>query len=94
MDVISRVVITHTISAMTGQHVYQVHLSLKPGALDKTELEVISTEINGYYEARNFYLPQPKAGESLTNFITTLDWVPNIQTTTNGGTSVMIDNKK
>jgi hypothetical protein len=92
---ISKIVLVHGISHMTMQHVYQIHLTLKPGALEKKDPDALNTEVTGYYEARNFYVPQPKMDDSFKgNFLTTLLWVPNVQTTTSGGTRVTIDNKK
>ncbi|MFL9482779.1 MG2 domain-containing protein [Chitinophagaceae bacterium LWZ2-11] len=96
MDNISKVTIKHLLSAMNpGQDVYQIYLTLKPGANvgDANTPESISTEVVGYYEARSFYIPQPKQ-ISDKNYLTTLLWVPNIETKQTGPTRITIDNKK
>jgi hypothetical protein len=89
---ISKIVIKHGISAMTNQHVYQIHLTLKPDAMNKPDF--ISTEITGYYEARNFYVPQPKMENESTNFLTTVYWAPVIKTSESGFARITIDNQK
>ena len=93
VDQISQIVVKHGISVLNQQHAYHIYLTLKPGALDKTELESINPEVTGYYEARNFYVPQPKMNGDNINFLTTVLWMPNLQTTKNNDTKLVINNK-
>ena len=40
-----------------GSLLYVVHLSLLPGATETGDLSQIITQVNGYYEARQYYVP-------------------------------------
>ncbi|KAI9459589.1 hypothetical protein F5148DRAFT_1287118 [Russula earlei] len=94
MDNLSRVTIKHLLST-NGNDVYQIYLTLKPGANinGAASPELITTEVVGYYEARLFYVPQPSAATMGKNYLTTLDWQPVIQTNANGAAKVTINNR-
>ena len=52
----------------------------------------IDTEIEGYYQARNFYEPLPGVKLSLTDYRTTIHWEPNIKTDATGKATVSFYN--
>ncbi len=94
MNVISKVVVQHLVSAINpAKDIYVVNLTLKPEANQQNNPNLISTEITGYYQARQFYVPQPKAMATATkSFLTTQFWMPEIETV-NGNAKVVISNK-
>ena len=55
-----------------------------PGAL--------STDIDGYYQARAFYSPPPNAKLSVADYRTTIHWEPNIKTDAAGKATVSFYN--
>ncbi len=70
-----------------------IFLTLKPGAYN-TDLAVISTEIRGYYEARNFYAPSHAVPneDSQPDVRTTLFWEPYLVTDADGKATVSFYN--
>ena len=95
MDNLSKVTIKHLLSSARGNDVYEVLLTLKPGANvnGAGSPELINTEVVGYYEARSFYVPQAAATTMGKSYLTTLDWQPVIQTNGNGMARVNINNR-
>jgi hypothetical protein len=72
--------------------VFVIQLSLKPGAYNQ-DVSKISTEINGYYEARVFYAPNySSADKSKADARTTIHWEPLIKTDENGKATVTFYN--
>ena len=94
VNVISKIVFQHLVSATDPfKDIYVVNLTLKPEANQQNSPNLISTEITGYYQARQFYVPQLKAATITTkNFLTTQFWMPEIETV-NGNAKVVIINK-
>ncbi|MBC7722343.1 MAG: hypothetical protein H7068_09990 [Pedobacter sp.] len=93
VNVISKIVIQHLLTADDSiNDVYVVNLTLKPEANQQASPDLVSKEIDGYYQARSFYVPQPKASLANKSFLTTLFWQPYIETE-NGNAKVVIANK-
>lgn len=69
-----------------GKLIYVVHLSLLPGAFDASDLSQIITQVNGYYEAREYFVPDfsNTANSIRTDLRPTLFWVPTLKTDANG----------
>ncbi|MVN23436.1 MG2 domain-containing protein [Mucilaginibacter arboris] len=89
MDVITRVSVRHLVG-MGGTDVFLIYLTLKPEAFQKKEFYLINADVNGYYEAREFYTPKNSIGQP--DLRTTLFWKPNIVTDANGEASVHFTN--
>ena len=93
LNVITNVVVQHLISVGDSmKDVYVVNLTLKPEANQQASPDLINKEVTGYYQARQFYVPQPKATIINKNFLITLFWKPDIETE-NGKAKVVISNK-
>jgi hypothetical protein len=71
--------------------VFIVTLWVKPGALDKADVQSISQTINGYYRARVFYVPQNQ-NSAAPDLRSTIHWAPNIATLENGEAEVRFTN--
>lgn len=66
--------------------IFIIYLTLKPDALLTPNASTISTDFDGYYQARVFYAPkydQPKQKAGL-DYRTTIYWEPNVTTDANG----------
>lgn len=75
--------------------IYVIHLTLLPGALDAGDLTLINTSVNGYYEARKYYVPSFTSytgAVSKTDLRSTLFWAPNVETDANGKATVSLNN--
>jgi hypothetical protein len=92
MSTISKIVIGRGLSAINNTPIYTVHLTVKQNIASLNEPELISTEIDGYYQARAFYLPPIKKNFQEENTYPTVYWLPNIKTT-NGNANMDIYNK-
>ncbi len=89
MDVVVRVSVRHLVG-MGGTDVFLIYLTLKPEAFEKKEFYLINADVNGYYEAREFYTP--KNSISKADLRTTIFWKPNITTDANGEAIVHFTN--
>lgn len=78
----------------SGSLMYIVHLSLLPGAFETDDLSQIITQINGYYEAREYFVPDFSANTNgvRNDLRSTIYWVPNIKTDANGKASIRYKN--
>ena len=74
--------------AAKHEDIYLIYLTLKTGALDKKEYDVIREEINGYYEARMFYSPKQETPNTKPDLRTTIHWEPNIATNEKGEATI------
>lgn len=93
VNVISKIVVQHLVSATDPtRDIYIINLTLKPEANQQQNPNIINTQVNGYYQARQFYIPQPKATITNNSFLTTQFWMPDVETV-NGNAKVVISNK-
>ncbi|CAM3727015.1 MG2 domain-containing protein [Mucilaginibacter galii] len=74
--------------------IYVLELTLKPGALKRPDVTKTSMEINGYYQAREFYKPiyNNPANIKTPDYRTTIHWEPMLQTSALGRTDVSFFN--
>ena len=72
-----------------GRDIFVIYLSLKPGATND-DLSMISTDVDGYYEARTFYKPNypDQRNDAAPDTRNTLHWEPTIITDSNGKATV------
>ena len=70
--------------------VFVIYLTLKPDAFKKPEPGAIQAEVNGYYEARDFYKPMYNQikNDTRTDSRATLHWEPNGSTVQNGRSAI------
>ena len=82
-----------TDQGLAPRDVFLIYLSLKPGAYNN-DLARVTTEVNGYYEARNFYAPAHPApdDDARPDLRTTLYWEPYITTDEDGKATVTFYN--
>jgi hypothetical protein len=78
---------------LAPRDIFLIYLSLKPGAYNNS-LNRVSTEVRGYYEARNFYAPAHPANDedARPDIRTTLYWEPYITTDADGKATVTFYN--
>ena len=76
------------VSAVYVGDVYVLELTLKPGALKSPDVTKTSMEIDGYYQAREFYKPIYTTPNSTPDLRTTLHWVPQITTDAQGNATI------
>ena len=76
------------VSAVYVGDVYVLELTLKPGALNRPDVTKTSMEVNGFYQAREFYKPVYTTPNSTPDLRTTLHWVPQITTDAQGNATV------
>lgn len=75
-------------SAVYVGDIYVLELTLKPGALNSPNVTKTSMEIDGYYQAREFYKPVYTQPNSVPDLRTTLHWDPLITTNAQGNAAV------
>jgi hypothetical protein len=68
-----------------------IYLTLKDNALIDNPGST-NADVEGYYEARNFYKPLPNARPSINDYRTTIDWEPDIKTDANGKATISFYN--
>ena len=79
----------------TGSLIYVIHLSLRPDAFEVDDLSQIITDINGYYEARKYYVPDFAATTGNTtkaDLRSTIYWAPDVKTDANGKATLTFNN--
>ncbi len=75
--------------------IYVIHLDLLPGALDPPDVSLINTMINGYYEARKYYVPNFSSftgNVSKTDVRSTIFWAPDVETDASGKATIPFNN--
>ncbi len=78
-----------------GSKIYVVHLSLWPDAFEVDDLSQIMTQITGYYEARQYYVPNFAATTGNTtksDLRSTIFWAPDVKTDANGKATITFNN--
>jgi len=78
------------VTKIDSEPVFIIYLTLKPGALDVEQKGVMHQQINGYYQAREFYKPtyDSPAKANAPDYRTTIHWEPMMQTNALGHASV------
>jgi len=77
------------------ENLFVIYLTLKPGAMMRNGGGIMTANVQGYYEARNFYKPlyTPANTNSLKPDVrTTIHWEPEIKTDANGQATVSFYN--
>lgn len=77
-----------SVSNLYSGDIYVIELTLKPGALNGPDATKTSMEIEGYYQAREFYKPvytQPNTSPDLRS---TLHWEHSVKTDVQGNATV------
>lgn len=73
--------VTSNVTKIDSEPIFIIYLTLKPGALDAEEKNLVHGQLNGYYQAREFYQPvYDKAAAAKPYIRTTIYWVPMLQT--------------
>ncbi|MEO7309722.1 MAG: MG2 domain-containing protein [Chitinophagaceae bacterium] len=77
-----------------GAMTYTVQLSLLPGAFETSDLTLINTSINGYYEARKYFVPDFTSANnfSRSDLRSTIFWSPDLKTNSDGKAGVSYKN--
>ena len=80
MNAISKVVVTHRISAIDNNHVYFIYLTLNENYNNVMNPNFINKNITGYYQAKAFYLPRINKNFFDENPYSTIYWIPDLKT--------------
>ena len=78
----------YMIPAPKREDIYMVYLTLKPGAMEYNETDILNTQVNGYYEARNYYAPKYEELTTKPDLRTTIHWEPLVKTGANGEATI------
>jgi hypothetical protein len=65
-------------------NVVDVFLRVKPHAFDKQGIKKLNFDIEGYYQAREFFAPDYEKPSSKPDIRTTLYWAPDVRTDSEG----------
>lgn len=84
MDQINKIVVRRLIGA-TGGELYFINLFVKDSAFSGPNMHLLNVSLNGYYQAKTFYLPNYAVSSPATkNLRTTIFWAPSLKTNENG----------
>ncbi|WP_069658979.1 hypothetical protein [Arcticibacter eurypsychrophilus] len=86
-------VATESMSSLMGpKDFYIIYLTLKPGALARTNPSTLKEDVSGYYESRTYYSPKYSLDPEKQDLRPTVYWNPNIVTDATGSASVSFQN--
>jgi hypothetical protein len=92
MDQINQVRVQHLVGN-ASQDVYLISLNIKDDALSGPNLNLLNINLNGYYNARDFYAPNySNPATKDKDLRTTIFWTPLIKTNENGTATVTFYN--
>lgn len=92
MDQINQITIRQ-LMGQSGNAVFVILLNLKESALLGPNLHLLNVNLNGYYNARNFYSPNYAVNPvNSKDLRTTIFWTPALKTNANGETNVTFFN--
>jgi len=69
-------------------HFFWVEIAVKAHAFDKFNFHVANLDIDGYYEARTFYMPKYEKPNTRPDLRNTIHWEPNVTTNANGEATI------
>ncbi|RZL49218.1 MAG: hypothetical protein EOP00_07445 [Pedobacter sp.] len=95
MDQIDKVTVKRLVGNANGKtaDVYVIELEVKEAALLGPNLNLLNLNLNGYYTARSFYMPNySNASTNNKDLRTTIFWAPSLKTNDKGEASVSFFN--